>query len=235
MSLDGSLLRLDPATGAASALNPFSSDVDPNRRRVVAYGMRNPFRFAFRPGTSEVWIGDVGSGTWEEIDRLVSPTSPATNFGWPCYEGEPRAPGFDSLNLNQCESLYAESTAVGPYYSYNHSANVVAGESCTTGRSSISGLAFYDRAHLGGNYPAAYDDALFFADHSRNCIWAMRRGSNGLPDPSKIEAFDAPAGNPVDLEIGPGGDLYYVTSTEARSTGSSTHRPAMPQIRRPSP
>ena len=47
----------------------------PTRRRIVAYGFRNPFRFTFRPGTSELWIGDVGWDTWEEIDRVVSPTS----------------------------------------------------------------------------------------------------------------------------------------------------------------
>ena len=38
----------------------------------------------------------------------------------------------------------------------------------------------------------------------------MRRGSNGLPDPSSIETFDAGAANPVDVIVGPGGDLYYV-------------------------
>ena len=50
--------------------------------------MRNPFRFTFRPGTSELWIGDVGWNDWEEIDRILSPTdSTVENFGWPCYEG----------------------------------------------------------------------------------------------------------------------------------------------------
>jgi glucose/arabinose dehydrogenase len=54
---------------------------------VLAYGLRNPFRFTARPGTNELWIGDVGSGTWEEIDRVADTTSgTATNFGWPCYE-----------------------------------------------------------------------------------------------------------------------------------------------------
>jgi glucose/arabinose dehydrogenase len=43
---------------------------------------------------------------------------------------------------------------------------VVNGETCPTGGSSIAGLAFYN----GGNYPASYAGALFFADYSRNCI-----------------------------------------------------------------
>jgi uncharacterized repeat protein (TIGR01451 family) len=60
------------------------------------------------------------------------------------------------------------------------------------------------------SYPAEYDDALFFADYSRDCIWAMRANAQGIPDPSRIETFVAGAQNPVGLEMGPGGDLFYV-------------------------
>jgi glucose/arabinose dehydrogenase len=69
----------------------------------------------------------------------------------------------------------------------------------------VSGLAFYER----GPYPDSYNGALFFADHSRNCIWAMKKGTNGLPDPTRLSTFVAGAANPVDLQIGPGGDLFY--------------------------
>jgi hypothetical protein len=57
---------------------------------------------------------------------------------------------------------------------------------------------------------------LFFADHTRNEIWAMLPGANGLPNPTQLQSFvgvDAAggaAGHPVDLKIGPGGDLFYV-------------------------
>ena len=74
-SLDGALLRVDPATGAGLPDNPNAASGDPNARRIVAYGLRNPFRFGVRPGTGEVWIGDVGWGTWEEIERLQAPTA----------------------------------------------------------------------------------------------------------------------------------------------------------------
>ena len=67
------------------------------------------------------------------------------------------------------------------------------------------GLGFYD----GGNYPASYFGALFFADYSRDCIWAMRAGPSGLPDPNDVITFVSAAANPVDVEIGPGGDLFY--------------------------
>ena len=106
---------------------------------------------------------------------------------------------YDSLNLDNCETLYAQGTGAvtAPYFAYNHGEKVVPGETCTTGSSSISGLAFY----TGDAFPAAYKNALFFSDYSRNCIWVMlpgrqrpagpgdaadlrgRRGRPGVPHP----------------------------------------------------
>ena len=79
------------------------------------------------------------------------------------------------------------------------------GEPCRTGSSSsIAGLAFYP----DGPFPDSYDGALFFADYSRDCIWVMFRDANGLPSPSTRAAFHV-AANPVALEVGPDGALYY--------------------------
>ena len=207
-SLDGALLRVNPMTGAGLPDNPNAASLDANARRIVAYGLRNPFRFGVRPGTGEVWIGDVGWNTWEEIERLQTPTAAVRNFGWPCYEGSGRQSGYDSANLSICEDLYAAGpTAVqAPLYAWNHSAQVVPGETCPTGGSSAAGIAF---APASGSYPSEYGGALFFADYSRDCIWAMLPGSNGVPDPARIRTFAAGAANPVQLQIGPGGDLFY--------------------------
>jgi glucose/arabinose dehydrogenase len=205
VTFDGTILRVDPATGKALPTNPlYDSD---SVRRVIAYGLRNPFRFTMRPGTSEVWLGDVGWTKWEEIDRIAKPTdSTVENFGWPCYEGRGKQAGYDGANLNICENLYAKAGAVkGPYYAYKHDTKVVSGETCGAGSSSGSGLAFYKR----GPYPDSYDGALFFADYSRKCIWVMKKGTNGLPDPTRRSTFVASAAAPVDLQIGPNGDLFY--------------------------
>ena len=206
--LDGAVLRLDPATGAAMPGNPLIGSADLNARRIVAHGLRNPFRFTVRPGTNEIWVSDVGWNTWEEINRVVNPTAGVTNFGWPCFEGAGRMSSYDNANLNLCESLYAGGGETAPYFTYNHASKVVAGELCPTGGSSVTGSVFYPAG--GGSYPAAYSGALFFADYSRNCIWAMKPTSpGGLPSPNNIETFGSAASAPTDLAIGPGGELYY--------------------------
>ena len=210
VTLDGSILRVDPATGAALPNNPLIGRANANAKRIVAYGLRNPFRFTMRPGTNEVWLGDVGWRTWEEINRITNPTdSTVENFGWPCYEGRGRQAGYDAANLNICENLYGQAAVKDPYYTYDHNAKVVSGETCGTGDSSVSGLAFYKT----GPYPDAYDGALFFSDYSRNCIWVMKKGTNGLPDTAKRSTFVAGAAAPVDLQIGPNGDLFYADLT----------------------
>ena len=168
---------------------------------MIAHGFRNPFRFAIKPGTNEVWVADVGWDESEEID-VVTPGQ-LHNFGWPCYEGLVRQSAYDALNLTLCENLYAAPSAVRqPHFTYRDGQPVFPGDTCSAaGGTSLSGIAFYG----SGTYPSRYAGALFFSDYSRRCIWALIDGSAGKP-----EAFATAASGPVDLQVGPGGDLFYV-------------------------
>src|SRR5262245_6159963 len=156
--LNGTVLRVDPATGAAMPDNPLSASSDPVARRIVAEGLRNPFRFALRPGTDDLWIGDVGWNDWEEIDRNPTPKTTAANFGWPCYEGNDRQASYADFGIALCTNLYGlegtndPSRARQPLFTYNHDNSVVNGDGCSTGSSSISGMAFY----ASGTYPSSY-------------------------------------------------------------------------------
>jgi glucose/arabinose dehydrogenase len=205
---NGKLLRLDPLTALPAPGNPLEGSLVPGAAAIVAKGLRNPYRIAFRPGTDEVWIGDVGMATWEEVDRLADPLgSVLENFGWPCFEGPNRQPAYAAAGLSACSQLYASNEHVAPYYAYVHEDEVVAGDECGTGQAAISGLAFYGN----GVYPETYDGALFFADFARGCIWAMLAGDTGLPDPTRVQLFAHGTLDPVQLLIGPGGDLYYTS------------------------
>ncbi|HEY7469162.1 MAG TPA: PQQ-dependent sugar dehydrogenase, partial [Acidimicrobiia bacterium] len=201
VSFDGTVLRVNKATGAAMPDNPLIGG-DSGDDRIIAYGLRNPFRITARPGTNEIWVGDVGWSIWEEINRITSPTDATVeNFGWPCYEGAGRNSAYDGSDLAICENLYGDAGAhTAPLFSFRHSSTMAG---CAPGTSSLSGLAFYE----GGDYPAEYNGALFIADYSRQCIWAMMPGADGEPSNLTLFADSTPS---VALEIGPGGDLYSV-------------------------
>ncbi len=95
-SLAGKILRIDPRTGDGLPGNPWYDPAAPRaaRSRVWALGLRNPYRFAVRPGTGSpdpaaadpgaLYIGDVGRSSFEELDVAVTG---GANFGWPLFEG----------------------------------------------------------------------------------------------------------------------------------------------------
>ena len=95
-SFDGTLIRLDVSTTppTAPADNPLVGNGVADDDPIVAVGLRNPFRITERPGTSEIWISEVGQDSFEEVNRVVDPTNGVADFGWPCYEGTPKMPAF---------------------------------------------------------------------------------------------------------------------------------------------
>jgi glucose/arabinose dehydrogenase len=92
-SLLGKLLRIDPAR---------------QRAEVVAMGLRNPWRYSFDRETGDVWIGDVGDFTQEEIDRVAFGELEGANFGWPGLEG----------TAQTTSDLEAPESAVPPVLTY---------------------------------------------------------------------------------------------------------------------
>lgn len=88
-TLLGSILRIDPTGAEPYAIppdNPFVND--PNARdEIWAYGLRNPWRFSFDAVTNDLWIGDVGQNTREEINFVPAGTGAGRNYGWARMEG----------------------------------------------------------------------------------------------------------------------------------------------------
>lgn len=237
---NGSIIRVDRETGAALPNNPlalaplFAGGVeDVGARRILAEGLRNPYRFTIQPGTGEIYVGDVGQDLWEEIDHFSPPPATGvglTNFGWPCYEGgrtgNLKMPRWEAAEKEThkplCEALYTNPSKVtAPLFAYPH-ANapgydglLFEADKCDpTPGSAASGIAFYDPAGVPAEaeLPAEYDGALFFADAARGCIWTMLPGLSGVPDPATVANFaigaNGEAFTPVDIVEGADGALY---------------------------
>ena len=207
--LDGSVLRIDKATGQGLADNPFA--VQRRCQRPPHHRLRVAQPVPGRP--SDRARASCGSATWAGTSgrRSTASSRPttATNFGWPCYEGAARAV---RLRRGEPQPLRiavqrGRRRRGGAAPRIPPLSAVAAGDGCPTGNgSAVAGLAF---ASAQSTYPAAYAGALFFADHNRNCIWAMLKGADGLPSASSVQLFMSGGSGPVDLQIGPGGDLFY--------------------------
>lgn len=107
-ALLGKLLRIDVSTAGSGAErcgaggsqtgygipndNPYAG-ADAICDEVFAAGLRNPYRFSVDRRHGDFWIGDVGQGQREEIDRLPA-TVGGLNFGWRCREGFIATPGI---------------------------------------------------------------------------------------------------------------------------------------------
>jgi glucose/arabinose dehydrogenase len=87
-TLLGKILRIDVDHNEPYAIppeNPYASGG--GMWEIWAYGLRNPWRFSFDKLTGDMYIGDVGQDTWEEIDYLPSGSPGGKNLGWSYFEG----------------------------------------------------------------------------------------------------------------------------------------------------
>ena len=116
-NLLGKLLRIN-SDGSIPSDNPFFNTATGANRAIWALGLRNPFTFAFQPGTGRMFINDVGQNTWEEINDGIT----GSNYGWPDTEGPTNDPEFRA-----------------PIFAYRHSGGTITG--CA-----ITGGTFYNPA-----------------------------------------------------------------------------------------
>ena len=117
--------------------------------RIVAYGLRNPWRFSFDRKTGNLVLADVGQDSWEEIDYLPRRQRGLVNFGWRVYEGRSR---YTSERPNPAGRL------VFPIHVYSHSLGC-----------SVTGGFVY----RGPAAPSAHG-LYFFGDYCSGRVWTMR-------------------------------------------------------------
>jgi hypothetical protein len=172
-NLLGKILRIN-SDGTIPTDNPFYNTASGNNRAIWSLGLRNPFTFSFQPGTTRMFINDVGQSTWEEINGGIA----GSNYGWPTTEGPTNNPSFR-----------------GPIYYYGH------GTSDTTGCAIVGG-AFYNPQV--SQFPSSYVGKYFFSDLCGGWIRVFD------PAAGTAHGFATGISNPVDLDVGPDGALYYL-------------------------
>jgi PKD repeat protein/glucose/arabinose dehydrogenase len=192
-SFAGKLIHVDRQGSGVVGHPMCASDNDLTHvcTKIYAKGFRNPFRFTLRSGKGPV-AADVGWNTREEVDL----PQPGKNYGWPCYEGSIRTPGFE--NDSRCATLYSqEGTPAGatfPAFDCSRS------YPCQT---LLAGPTYTARA-----YPSQYWDDVFFGDYSRG--WLKRLKIDAADNVTSVVDFATNVPTFVDLELAPNGNLTYV-------------------------
>ena len=245
LSVSGAIVRINPADGLAA---DGSND---NAKRIVTYGQRNPWRLTFRPGDERAAGRAMSAGapgkrstgpTWPPSPTPSTSAGRATREPPPASSSSPAGTRWISRSARTCTPPRRRPRApCGAVLQLPDRGGglLTPGENCQQGTSSISGVAF---APSTSSYPTDYRGSLFFNDYARGCIWRLGKLGNGNPDPSSIMPFVEAAETPVGIEIGPGGDLFYVDygigeqgfpePGEVGSTASPTRRPTRPRSRR---
>jgi glucose/arabinose dehydrogenase len=122
------------------------------RPQIVGYGLRNPWRFSFDRRTGDLYIGDVGQNSWEEVDFTRRRSSGVENYGWDVYEGRSR---FENKQPSGSGRL------VFPVFVYS-----LEGEHCAV----TGGFVYRGRAvrSAAGRY--------FFGDNCSGAVWSFPAG-----------------------------------------------------------
>jgi glucose/arabinose dehydrogenase len=188
-SLLGKMLRLDMDGGVPYAIppdNPFAGR--PGwRGEIYHVGLRNPYRWSVDRLTGDLWLGDVGEDSWEEVDFAAAGVG-GVNFGWPYREGNAcwhPAMGCPSAGLTV------------PAHEYSHS----------DGCSVIGGVVYRGSAIPGrkGTY--------LFGDFCRNTFRSLTRSPTGTVSAVTTWAPAIPADNVAGFGEDASGEVYVAMAS----------------------
>ncbi|MDH5328031.1 MAG: PQQ-dependent sugar dehydrogenase [Gammaproteobacteria bacterium] len=167
----GSMIRIDVRNASAKKKyripkqNPFSSNRSCSDKKgcpeIFAWGFRNPWRWSFDLETGQLWMGDVGQGNREEINRVEL----GKNYGWNCYEGN-----ADYRNKPCNPAEYYEKPVLDykrfpvPNSRHGHAASVTGGY-----------------VYRGQRIPSA-KGVYFYADFVVGKVWGLRNPYSDLAE-----------------------------------------------------
>lgn len=184
-SLLAKMLRIDVNSGdpyGIPADNPFARGAG-GLREIWAYGLRNPWRFAFDQPSGLLYIADVGQSQQEEI-HVEPALTPGLNYGWNIMEGDRcyRSSGCNRQGLRI------------PQVTYTH-----AGSACSV----TGGFVYRGRAipAIAGHY--------FYSDYCAGWLKSFRFDNGRVSDHREWTVDDL--GSVVSFGVDSAGELYIIS------------------------
>ncbi len=169
----GSILRIDISVDKGYLIPKSNPFINKNNAKpeIWSYGLRNPWRFSFDRLTGDLYIGDVGQNSWEEINFQNATSSGGENYGWNYYEG------LEKFNNNEYSNKPDKTTK--PIYTYSNDANVYKvilgiSEIDVSGCSITGGYVY-----RGSKIPYLYGHYIF-SDYCTGRIWSFKYEANQL-------------------------------------------------------
>ena len=233
-SARGTLLRMDmtgvPGGGglvapAFSLLdpgdNPLSGNTDISQL-VIAHGLRNPFRMSIDSLTGNLYLGDVGAATAEEVNEYVYSVGalPLRNYGWPWVEGA-------TVNASACGGS-APAGLEAPIFVGPHGA----------GNGSIIQGPRYRNQGRPFDFGASYEGSLFCVDYWHGGIrrleyttgWGLAQPVAGQPSNenwgASLSRVTSMRQGPDGADKGRGGRGGSATKLAKRGTKRGSTHPA---------
>jgi len=212
----GKILRFNVNTSLSSPYYTVPAD-NPYANEIFNIGLRNPFRWSFDRLTGDMWIGDVGQDSWEEINFRAAASLSNTNYGWRCYEGN------TTYNTSNCGDASSYVFPVHTYATQNPSAAITGGvvyrgniytslQGCYVAADFYSGTFYKIRSNGSGGWnittqslsPTGIAD---FGEAENGEIYAVSLTSGAVyhiasdgPLPTKLTTFNAqPTQNGIQL------------------------------------
>ena len=191
-SLLGKILRIDvthytaPRYYSVPPANPYAG-ATPGRGEIWASGLRNPWRFSFdKSSTPYLWIGDVGEGDREEVDRI---SVGGRNLGWDCREGTVNT--ASTYGGSYCRS----SGYTLPLHQYAHD----------LGCAIIGGYTY-----RGTKYATLAAGEYLFGDYCSGRLWLLGTDSSGRRVVGQVATFP---GNILAFGRDNAGELYLLSAS----------------------
>ncbi len=197
--------------------NPFGNE-------VYAYGLRNPFRWSFDRSTYDMWIGDVGQDSYEEINYRPADSSRGVNYGWRCYEGD--FPQDLSVGCTGPLSDY-----IFPVYAYGtpNPSGAITGGSVYRGNTYINLRGYYIGAdfYTGVFYKVKYDTLTHSATTTTQLLTPTNMSDFGETEDGELFAVSL-SSNAVYKIVSDGPVGYTFTGTGDWNTSGNWSNNAIP-------